>query len=135
MSVPASPSGDLHSGRTNDSSLQFVAGAENVADVRLTVPTIGLEEGLVELGVERLPLGIDSLQALGLEDVGKLRVHDLHPANKLVEVRLLLGRHEGKLELIENFQQPHDQRFGGELDRTGLLPEPALAEVVELRLQ
>ena len=54
---------------------------------------------------------------------------------ELVEVRLLLRGHQRQVELIQDLEQPSDQRLRGHLHRPGLLLQHPLAVVVELGLQ
>src|SRR5262245_18222810 len=112
-----------------------VAVAEDVGDDRLAIALAGLQERLVELGVERLALGVDLLEPIGLQRVRELREHQLHPVEEPVVVRLLRGMHQRELELVEHLEEPAHHRFGRELHGRRLLTQHALAVVVEFRLE
>src|SRR5438552_16912861 len=94
---PLSPD-HLDSGRTNDPALHRVSRAEHVCHDELAVAVAALHESLVLFGIERLALRLDPVQPLGSQDVLELGVHELNAVEEPIEVRLLLGGHQSKVE-------------------------------------
>src|SRR5581483_10947780 len=85
--------GDAHPGRADHPAAQGVSLAEHVGDDRFA--RARAHQGLVQLRIERLALRrLDALEPLRAQGLHELRVHELDAAHELLEVRLLLGRHE-----------------------------------------
>src|SRR5581483_4725446 len=128
--------GDAHPGRPDHPAAQGVSLTEHVGDDWLSVARARAHQRLVQLRIERLALRrLDALEPFPAQRVDELRVHELDAVQELVEVRLLLGRHERELELVQDLEQPAHEGLRGHLDRLGLLAQHPLAVVLELRLQ
>src|SRR6266508_2383823 len=125
--------GHPHSGRAQDLAPQRVALPEHVSHHGLALALrLRAHQRLVPFGVERPALGLDPFQALRPEYVPELRVHELDPPEELFEVGGPFRGHEGQVELVQNLEQAPHERLRRALQRVRLLPEGALAEVVEL---
>ncbi len=82
-----------------------------------------------------MPSASHPLQALGLQGVDELRVHQLHALEEAVEIGLIGRRHQRQLEVVEDLEQPSGHRHRTQLRQLRLLLHDPLAVVVELCLQ
>src|SRR5581483_5076140 len=122
---------DPHGRGPKHATLQAVAVAKDVEDDRLAV-TVFLRDGFVLVRIERLAHRVDSLEPGLLQHAEQLRVHELHAlANLLVRVTDVGER---ELQVVDDGQQLLDDTRARALDHRGLLPQRALAVVLEVRL-
>src|SRR5215212_2480154 len=115
---------------TDGLAVEQVSPLEGLEDRAFFVLVRGLaHNGLMDVGVEGLPVRGDGQETLLAERVGELLAGCAHA---LADVALGL---EGAVQVIEDGEQLHYEPLGGRLEEAGPFALLALARVLELGLQ
>ena len=87
----------------------------------------------VYVGIERLPQRLDGAQAVALQYLAQLTIHDLNALQEAPVPVLVVGRGQGAFKVVEHLEQGRNQRLIGEEARLFQIGASAPAAILQIR--